>query len=410
MRDDFFDEDDENEIATDVLPVALADKAVPIELDKLQPWHRPRKQFVRKHQWLKYAADLIQKISDSPWLPPEDASSSRELKYLSLPGIDYLDARLLGELCKEKGIELTQTGFLASGSEKNPYIARAEIREAALVEAGFLTIYSNTMNRRLEEVSHQGSHAYNDMVRRGPFHIVNIDACTSLSPASKQTPSNLINAIYKIVEFQLSACKGRWLLFVTTDLRVDTFDEETLINLCAAIEENARRNNDFEKQAISLLGEDNDDIKSSIEKAKKGSGETFIKLVSLGLTKWLLHLAETKDWQLKSKQFYCYSTDGTDKTQGPTMPALAFEFIPPSASLKDIHGVATVPAAAEKPKEDFCIKALEMTREIVDLDARMSAKPDLALELVLETETLLKEAGYKQSAIEKLHEYLPVIE
>ncbi len=410
MRDDFLIEDeDENDIASDVLPAAFSDKAVPIELDTLQPWHRPRKQFVRKHQWLKYASDLINRVHGTHWLPSKGTTNSSELKYLSLPGIDYLDARMLGELCMERGIQLTQTGFLA-GSEKNPYVARAEIREASLIEAGFITMYSQTMNRRLEEISHGGSPAYNDMTRRGPFHIVNIDACTSLSPASKQSPNNLINAIYKIVEFQLSACKGRWLLFVTTDLRVDTFDSDTLVNLCAAIEENAKRNADFESQAIGLLGQENDDIKSSIEKAKRASGHQFIKLVTLGLTKWLLHLAESKGWQLKSKRFYCYSTDSTSNNLGPTMPALAFEFIPPPPGLRDIHGVATVAAAASAPPtEDFCITALQMARDIVDLDMRMLEQPDLAIELASEMEALLIEAGYKESAIEQLSNTLPVM-
>ena len=105
------------QIIEDVLP-AEVEAAVPIPLDTLRPWHRPRKQFIREHQWMQISKEFIQREKDGPGLviPPEGLP---EVRYLTLPGIDYLDVRLLATLCNELGCCLTSTGFLA-GNERNP--------------------------------------------------------------------------------------------------------------------------------------------------------------------------------------------------------------------------------------------------------------------------------------------------
>src|SRR6202020_2773091 len=49
---------------------------------KFQPWHRPRKQFVRKSQWIGCLKDIY-----------DNRDPSAGINYLGLPGTDLLDLR-----------------------------------------------------------------------------------------------------------------------------------------------------------------------------------------------------------------------------------------------------------------------------------------------------------------------------
>ena len=164
----------DRQIAADILPAQIDDPAVPIELNVLHPWHRPRKQLVRERQWLYFSRHLIQGEKGQPGLPCPP-NGDPEVRYLTLPGIDYLDVRQLADVCRELGCRLTSTGF-QSGGEKNPYVARAKVREKSLIDAGHISINSHTFPRRFEDITHADSQAYRDLKRKGPFHIVNIDA------------------------------------------------------------------------------------------------------------------------------------------------------------------------------------------------------------------------------------------
>ena len=58
--------EDDSQIVEDVLPLPTDELAVPVELKKLQPWHRPRKQYIRENQWLLFAKRLINREKGTP--------------------------------------------------------------------------------------------------------------------------------------------------------------------------------------------------------------------------------------------------------------------------------------------------------------------------------------------------------
>ena len=89
MTDNFLDDED---ISESVLPTQLDEAAVPLQLDRLLPWHQPRKQFIRENQWKLYTSHLIERLQGRPSL------NSRTLKYLTLPGIDQFDTEMIGSL------------------------------------------------------------------------------------------------------------------------------------------------------------------------------------------------------------------------------------------------------------------------------------------------------------------------
>ena len=57
----------DEDIASEVLPAAVEEAAVPLELLELQSWHRPRKQYIRYKQWAKQTERLIGKLRGSPF-------------------------------------------------------------------------------------------------------------------------------------------------------------------------------------------------------------------------------------------------------------------------------------------------------------------------------------------------------
>ncbi len=379
-----------------VLPAQIDEPAVPVELNKLLPWHTPRKQLVREKQWIYFARRLIKNELGRPGLPQE-GDVQPEVKYLTLPGIDYLDVKQLGEECKGLQCSLTSTGFQAGG-EGNREAARAKVREQSLVDAGTITVKSHTFPRRFEDIVQVNGSAYRDLKSRGPFHIVNVDACGSVASPGAAHKNRLIDAVYRIVELQLELKKGRWLLFVTADVRPESLAPETLNKLCEAIYKNADENDVFRNTALPLLDSSAEDIREAVQDASEEAGTKFLQLFGLGMAKWILHLARQKDWDMQTHHPYCYSTmPSSDET--PSMVCLAFEFLPPPPGLPDLFQVAQAQPAPGPQHEDTSIRAAKKIRDMANADSQINTDESLRVRMVEKLRRLLEEAGYEQAVL-----------
>ena len=386
-------------IAEEVLPEPVDDLAVPLRLDTLSPWHRPRKQLVRENQWLYLSRRLIEREMGQPGSlhPP---NGDPEICYLTFPGIDYLDVRQLADVCRELGCRLTSTGF-QSGEENNPYIARAQLREKSLIDAGHISRHSHTFARLFEDITHTDGHAYRELKRKGPFHIVNIDACGSIAPPTANHARRLIDAIYRTIELQLQTMTGRWLLFVTTDARPDSIAKETLSGFCEAIFSNASANQDFRSQATPLFSSEETDIRAAVTKASENAGEVFLRLFSLGLAKWILKLVRSKKWDMQTHHPYCYSTMPRDD-ETPSMVCLAFEFLPPPRGLLDPLRVTHAQPAPTPERENTSIRAVDKIRDMTNADSKIRSDEPLRLRMIENLRELLKEAGYDPATLRKI--------
>ena len=383
-------------IVDEVLPAQIDDLAVPVKLDKLSPWHRPRKQLVREEQWMRLSQQLIERGKGRPGLP----DTAPEVQFLTLPGIDYLDVRQLADVCRELGCSLTSTGF-QSGGEQDPYVARAQFREKSLIDAKHITSQSYTFPRRFEDITSTSSLAYRKLRARGPFHIVNIDACGSIAAPQADHPHRLIDAVYRIVELQLELMTGRWLLFVTADVRPDSVSRETRDRLYDTIFENADTNEVFRNRVVPLLAPGEVDIRAAVRTASARPGITFLQLFSLGLAKWFIHLARDKNWDMRTHQPYCYSTmPGKDNT--PSMTCLAFEFLPPSPGLQDRFGVARAEPAPASGREDTSVRAAEKIRDMTNADSKIGSDEPLRNRMVENLRMLLAEVGYNSILLDEI--------
>ena len=386
-------------LADGVLPALVDEPAVPVELDHLVPWHRPRKQLVREEQWMRYARQLIERERGRPGLP-EQVGSEPEVRYLTLPGIDYLDVRQLADLCRDLSCCLTSIGF-QSGGEGNRHVARAQVREKSLIDAGHITNRSHTFARRFEDVVYTASPAYRELKARGPFHIVNIDACGSIAAPAARHPNRLVDAVYRVVELQFELMRSRWLLFVTTDARPDSIARRTLDKLCGAICENADKNENFRNHAVPLLEPGEADIRAAVRAAGERAGMSFLQLFALGLAKWLLDLAKGKDWDMKTHRPYCYSTMQKDDDT-PSMACLAFEFLPPFPGLRDRLGVTRAAPVGSPQREDTAVRAAVKVGSMANADAAIREDEALRRRMTEDLRERLEEAGYGRAALREL--------
>ena len=386
-------------IAHDVLPAKIDEPAVPVPLDRLLPWHRPRKQLVREEQWVRLSRQLIIEERASPGFFAQ-YETKPEIRYLTLPGIDYIDVRQLADACRELDCCLTSTGF-HSGEERNPRVARAKLREKSLIDAGHISHRSYTFPRRFEDISEATSEAYQDLKRRGPFHIVNIDACGSLAPPTANHARRLIEAVFRVVELQFEIMAGRWLLFVTTDARPSSVSEGTLSGFCEAIYKNADANDGFRIEAVRLLEPRAANIRAAAQSASEQAGLPFLRLFSLGLAKWLLHLARKKSREMKTHDSYCYSTMPKHDRR-PSMACLAFEFLAPPPGLEDPFGISRAQPARNPSPGDTSVRAAEKVRDMVDADKRIASDDELHSRMTQNLRECLMEAGYEAEALVEL--------
>ncbi len=380
------------DFAEAILPVDVEERAVPIALDTLSPWHKPRKQFIRERQWRRCADILITRLLNR--VAPSIQSGT--LNYLTLPGIDYFDVEILGELAKSRGLRLKATGFLSEAS-RHPVKARSQFREETLINTGLIEDTSITYPYRLEDIASLKSQAYRKTKSRAPFHIINIDACGSIAAPSAQHSARIIDALHRIVELQFRCMRDPWVLYLTTDIGDASLSDDVINALENSIRKNATSSDEFYKGTIACFGMNDGDLESALAGASVDSAK-FVSKFSLGFAKWLLHNADHQDWDLKCLPFFCYSTTpkGDNKV---SMPCLAFEFRPRLVVFEDRFGAVKLhnPDPPESP--DYSKMALDMTINMQNVDTLLSEDEELRIKFAKKQRALLQKAGYQQIAL-----------
>jgi hypothetical protein len=389
------------------LPPIVEEDAVPLDLNRLFAWHRPRKQKVRDSQWVALTKGLLAKLQQTGALAAQEVelpggqvqTMPPEVRYLTLPGLDYLDVRLLGEAANDLGCKLTSLGFLDEAMEIRA-LARARVRQEGLVQGGFISSRSITLPRALESICWKDGESLAQLKRQGPYHVVNIDACGSIAPIDAQHATRLIDAVFKIIEYQIGASSNRWLFFLTVDVRAGSLDEKTFDNLCEAIRQNAAASSEFSDAATELFDSTKQlAFEDALQAAKTKDERSTLDVFMLGTAKWLLHLAEPKLWTVRMKHSYCYSTVGAE-TGGATMCSLAFEFHPPPPGLTDNHGVTKQSPTPGGTPGDASMQIVGAAGKVQNLDHLMEDDAKLVDELNLITRKLLQEAGYHEEALQ----------
>src|SRR5437016_6269396 len=124
---------DPEDIAEDVVPRIEPPPTVTREFEK-QPWHRPRKQFIRKYQWNHEIIEQVVKKRPS-------SAADQLLRVFGLPSSEYLDLLSMRGLCERRNLQVVYLGFNASYAQQGgnkiegPVDLYREMQAQRLIEA-----------------------------------------------------------------------------------------------------------------------------------------------------------------------------------------------------------------------------------------------------------------------------------
>lgn len=376
--DEFSDED----VLSRILRKPTVEEPLP---RPFKPWHRPRKQWVRRYQWHDSLLDMLRETHF-----PSDA---RTVRYLSLPGEDLLDVRVLREACDRAGLDLRFTGLNSvrrgSADDVQLNISESEVRGLARIHSG-----SSILRERFESIANRQSLAYAEVRNGGPFHAVNIDLCDHIArrTVGGRQPT-VIDALAEIIQLQLAHAIHPWLLFITTRVAPDHIDTQNLTAFIRAISDNVAASDEFRRKATKLICADQSKLCSILADPSRLEQRAFINLFALGFGKWLLRYVGAahpeRNLQMLPGCFYAVHQDR------PDMLSLGFRCDVVQAPARDsyrlINGNVDTGIVDEV---NYALRLLSATESLIDLDDMLNSDAQLLESLTIETSNLLREAHY----------------
>ena len=365
--------------ADNIVEVAAYEASLPV-IKEFLPWHLPRKQFVRHHQWCAQIGLMLD----------EEPLADGTLKYLGLPGVDLLDIRHFHEVfCVARNIDLRFLGFNrsarpSSNAHTELNISLDEVNRMSRVDPMSLVIGDD-----FALIAQENSIACRKARELGPYDVINLDLCDGFGA---QAPGELNNSYYDAVNslFALQARSKRpWLLLLTTRADKQNINHDLLQALLAKYVDNLANCKPF-------LDASREKFAIDTEEAVRAAAETPDGLLSVfmtGLCKWFLGLALAHQppttVELRSIIGYRVVKDAEHED----LISLALRFTPTFVPAGDPLGLANQPAAVP----DECTLAARVLKRVskrVDADKKLADNAVLNQSMVDATANLLGLARY----------------
>jgi hypothetical protein len=405
-----------SDIADDIIQDDLPVHSVPPR-NTFLPWHRVKKEFIRKNQWNEFTARMIKrywrqqlKQQEGEWsleenaeagdkveLPP-DVVLERTLKCLVIPGEDLLDIRALWRDVNELNCHIRYLGFNESfGSNQKG--TRIHVANNAVLSLPRVSPDSWVAPDRFEAIQSNESQAYRHLKNYGPYHVVNLDLCGSMFPNTAKDPGEYYTALNQLLIYQFANQKCEWLLFITTMVEPAVVDADRLQALCKPTRDNAQRHGDFAAKLKTFLPENAlQNVATTIDLINF-SEDQMIQLFGVALGKWLLALSQKAQpqWSVAMRPSFRYPVN---KDKGAVMLSLAFALKPNITAPVDETGMAKLELVTKRfPDERECaLKLAESVSHIRDVDELLALDAELKSRLRDSHADLLEAAGYDRSA------------
>ncbi len=342
---------------------------------EFKPWHKPRKQYVRREQLSVLLRRLYRK-----------REAADPLRYLGLPGTDLIDLRYLYEqLCRANDRQLSFLGFNTEAQPKNAAQAQLNISLDEVRRLPNVDPQSDVISDDFRLVGNPDSVAWSRTLQLGPFDVVNIDLCDGLASEPPQNDGSIYGALARLMALQARNSKP-WLLLITTRVGPGMFDADAEQLLMDRFRKNVADCEGFAEACEELLESD----VRTIDPATC-SERDLVNLMTAAIGKWLsallqahapsrVELASTHGYRVNPAAggedlvslAFCYDPviEAPQDAFSPTMPTLDHE----CATAKDI---------------------LKQSADRQDVDNMLERQPDLNEELIDETEQLLEAARYE---------------
>jgi hypothetical protein len=342
---------------------------------EFKPWHLPRKQFVRREQWIVQARRIFERRADSS-----------PVRYLGLPGIDLLDLRYLHEhLCSPLNRPLRFLGFNSEAASNNDALVDLNTSIDEVTRLGNVDPQSEVVRDDFRSLARANSMAHRKTHLLGPFDVVNLDLCDGIASDDPACQGTLYDAIAALVALQVRS-PHPWTLLVTSRIGRDHFHDHALGELLDRFYSNLTTCQDFAKVCAELLGAEDP---ANIVPASFPE-PVFLRVVLIALCKWLLALGQTQSAnRVELASCLGYRVNRGAPCEDLVSFALIFEPV--------IEPTANPLRAEPAPPVDECSEAARMARRarsFKDVDGILDGDAALHEELVRETSELLRAARY----------------
>lgn len=377
-------EHNEEEHADDIVEMIVYEAPMPSVAKDFLPWHRPRKQYVRHHQWCH---EIIQMIAGTPPV-------GGVLKYLGLPGVDLLDLRHFHTaVCEAKNVELRFLGFNSNAQPTSTAhtelnVSLDEVRRLSRVDP-----MSDVIGDNFARVANQDSIAFRKARELGPYDVINLDLCDGFGA---QAPGTLDNSYYEAVR-SLLALQSRqmnpWLLLLTTRADKANINMAVLQALLGKYVANLT-------QCVPFREASRDHFSIETAEALAAAVETPAGLLPVfltGLCKWFLALAleHQPPTSVELRSVFGYRVD--KGAEHEDLISLALKFTPTFVPADDPLGLAIQPVAA--PNEcTLSTRALKRVAKRIDADKKLEENAELHQSMADATAHLLGLARYDVEA------------
>jgi len=350
-----------------------------------KPWHKPRKQWIRKNQWATLVDELL--TSRKP--------ADRPFKYLTLPGDDLFDIRILHEVCTKHQILLKFLGF-DSTRKTEVNIASDEIMRLLWIHKE-----SQLLPDRVELLATAKSLAFEHAEKFQGFDAINLDFCDSVGGREAGTKGGALDAIRTIIDLQTREAAHPWLLFVTSRCDRASVDQTVRAILAKILLENMSESPAFLGRITSSPFALSQAMLNDEENGKQATGEKeHLFTFGVGFSKWLIKLAVAV-WGVKQTYTAGYRVAG-QATQ-PDMLSLAFRFDRINPLVTDATGLASPPAKvkpAQPPaKDEMVATALNEFENLTDVDDLLVKNETVREQMIAENAALMAQARYDLDAI-----------
>ena len=345
------------------------------EPKEFKPWHKPRKQFVRREQLSALLLRLY-----------EQRKPGDPLCYLGLPGTDLIDLRYLhDQLCSESERPLRFLGFNTEAQPGNPAhvqlsVSLDEVRQMANVDPQSAVIHDD-----FRRIGNSNSVAWQRTRQFAPFDVVNIDLCDGLASDPPQSDESVYKALAELVAIQRHN-PNPWLLLVSTRIRHGMFDADAEGWLTGLFRENVANCEGFAEVCKELL----ESNVESIDPATCNDADLLV-LMTAAIGKWLSALVRAQGpSRIELASTHGYRVNPVSVRED--LVSLALRVEPIILASRD-------PLSPTPPTlEDECTTAKAILRRLarrLDVDTLLKQRPDVYEGLVRETERLLADARYE---------------
>lgn len=348
------------------------------------PWHRPRKQYVRHHQWCHEVSKLI---TDSPL-------ADGVLKYLGLPGVDLLDLRHFhSAVCEEKNVSLRFLGFNSSARPRSKAQTELNISLDEVMRLPRVDPLSNVIGDNFARIANQKSIAFSKACELGPYDVINLDLCDGFGA---QAPGTLDNNYYDAVNTLLSLqarSKSPWLLLLTTRADKANINDQVLQALIGKYVANLTECDAFREASRDHFDIETAEALASATLTPGGLLPVFLT----GLCKWFVALAleHQPPTMVELRSAFGYRVE--KGAEHEDLISLAFKFTPTFAPPGDPLGLAS-PAAPKLDEGTMATKALRRVAKRIDADKKLADDAKLYQTMVDATGNLLGLARYDVEA------------